>query len=204
MENDVEIMDLLNDLYENISEAIKPILDAIERLGKSLANTFLEAWEEVKYNMNFFDKNISRKRFIKLLMSVGYQRNTANKIAWKYHKEKGEYTLLDFLIENQKKEDLKNYMVRKFGDRVAMNTPIQGTAADIMKIAMVKVYNELKDGGYKSKVILQVHDELVIEAEKSEIEDVKKILVSCMEGASKLLVPLKVEVAEGENWYEAK
>ena len=62
--------------------------------------------------MNFFDKNISRKRFIKLLMSVGYQRNTANKIAWKYHKEKGEYTLLDFLIENQKKEDLKNDMVR--------------------------------------------------------------------------------------------
>lgn len=98
----------------------------------------------------------------------------------------------------------KNYMVRKFGDRVAMNTPIQGTAADIMKIAMVKVYNELKDGGYKSKVILQVHDELLIETEKSEIEDVKKILVSCMEGASKLLVPLKVEVAEGENWYEAK
>lgn len=112
MENNAEIMDLLNDLYENISEAIKPILDAIERLGKSLANTFLEAWEGVKYNMNFFDKNISRKRFIKLLMSVGYQRNTANKIAWKYHKEKGEYTLLDFLIENQKKEDLKNDMGR--------------------------------------------------------------------------------------------
>lgn len=98
----------------------------------------------------------------------------------------------------------KNYMVRKFGDRVAMNTPIQGTAADIMKIAMVKVYNELKKGGYKSKVILQVHDELLVETEKSELEDVKKILVSCMEGASKLLVPLKVEVAEGENWYEAK
>ena len=98
----------------------------------------------------------------------------------------------------------KNYMVRKFGDRVAMNTPIQGTAADIMKIAMIKVYNELKNGGYKSKVILQVHDELLVETEKSELEDVKKILVSCMEGASKLLVPLKVEVAEGENWYEAK
>lgn len=98
----------------------------------------------------------------------------------------------------------KNYMVRKFGDRVAMNTPIQGTAADIMKIAMIKVYNELKKGGYKSRVILQVHDELLVETEKSELEDVKKILVSCMEGASKLLVPLKVEVAEGENWYEAK
>lgn len=98
----------------------------------------------------------------------------------------------------------KNYMVRKFGDRVAMNTPIQGTAADIMKIAMINVYKELKNKGYKSKVILQVHDELLIETEKSELEDVKNILVTCMESASKLLVPLKVEVSEGNDWYEAK
>ncbi len=98
----------------------------------------------------------------------------------------------------------KNYMVRKFGDRVAMNTPIQGTAADIMKIAMINVYNTLKNEGYKSKLVLQVHDELLIETDKSELEDVKKILVSCMENASKLLVPLKVDVEEGNNWYEAK
>lgn len=98
----------------------------------------------------------------------------------------------------------KNFMVRKFGDRVAMNTPIQGTAADIMKIAMIQVYKELKEKGYKSKVILQVHDELLIETEKSELEEVKNILVSCMENAAELMVPLKVEVSEGNNWYEAK
>ncbi len=98
----------------------------------------------------------------------------------------------------------KNYMVRKFGDRVAMNTPIQGTAADIMKIAMINVYRELKEKGYKSKIILQVHDELLIETVISELEEVKNLLVRCMENATKLLVPLKVEVSEGNNWYEAK
>jgi DNA polymerase-1 len=73
-----------------------------------------------------------------------------------------------------------------------------------MKIAMINVYNTLKNEGYKSKLVLQVHDELLIETDKSELEDVKKILVSCMENASKLLVPLKVDVEEGNNWYEAK
>lgn len=98
----------------------------------------------------------------------------------------------------------KNFMVRKFGDRVAMNTPIQGTAADIMKIAMIKVYRELKKQGLNSKIVLQVHDELLIEVDVNEKETVKDILVSSMEGAAKLLVPLKVEVEEGNNWYEAK
>ena len=95
-------------------------------------------------------------------------------------------------------------MVRKFGERVAMNTPIQGTAADIMKIAMINVYNELKKENLKSKLVLQVHDELIIEALEEEKEKVKKILTECMENAAKLLVPLKVEVEEGQNWYDAK
>lgn len=98
----------------------------------------------------------------------------------------------------------KNYMVRKFGDRAAMNTPIQGTAADIMKIAMIKVYNELKNRNLKSKIVLQIHDELLIETLVEEKEEVKEILKSSMEGAAKLLVPLKVEVEEGKNWYQAK
>lgn len=98
----------------------------------------------------------------------------------------------------------KNYMVRKFGDRVAMNTPIQGTAADIMKIAMINVFRELKKEGLNSKVVLQVHDELLIETDISEKEKVKEILVSCMENATKLSVPLKVDVEEGYNWYDAK
>ena len=98
----------------------------------------------------------------------------------------------------------KNYMVRKFGDRVAMNTPIQGTAADIMKIAMISVYRKLNERKLKSRVVLQVHDELIIETLEEEIDEVKKILVDCMENAAKLLVPLKVEVEQGKDWYEAK
>ena len=98
----------------------------------------------------------------------------------------------------------KNYMVRQFGNRVAMNTPIQGTAADIMKIAMINVYRALNERELKSKIVLQVHDELLIETLEEEKEIVKELLISNMENAAKLLVPLKVEVEEGKNWYEAK
>ncbi len=98
----------------------------------------------------------------------------------------------------------KNYMVRKFGERAAMNTPIQGTAADIMKIAMIKVYNELKNRNLKSKIVLQIHDELIIETLLEEKEEVSKLLKECMESSAKLFVPLKVDVEEGQNWYQAK
>lgn len=97
-----------------------------------------------------------------------------------------------------------NYMVRKFGERAAMNTPIQGTAADIMKIAMIKVYNELKNRNLKSKIVLQIHDELIIETVLEEKEEVSKLLKECMESAAKLSVPLTVEVEEGNSWYQAK
>ena len=97
-----------------------------------------------------------------------------------------------------------NFMVRQFGARVAMNTPIQGTAADIMKIAMINVYKELKTRNLKSKIVLQVHDEMMIEAEMSEKEEVKDLLKTCMESAIKLKVPLIAEISEAENWYECK
>ena len=97
-----------------------------------------------------------------------------------------------------------NYMVRQFGSRVAMNTPIQGTAADIMKIAMINVYKELNKRNLKSKLILQIHDELIIEAKKDEKEEVKQILREAMENAIKLKVPLIVDMCEANNWYEAK
>ena len=97
-----------------------------------------------------------------------------------------------------------NYMVRQFGERAAMNTPVQGTAADIMKIAMIKVYNELKKRNLKSKIVLQVHDEMMVEAPKDEVEQVKKLIQESMETAVKLEVPLLVEVSEAENWYECK
>ena len=97
-----------------------------------------------------------------------------------------------------------NYMVRQFGGRVAMNTPIQGTAADIMKIAMINVYNKLKENNLKSKLIVQVHDEILVETLESEKEQVKQIVKEEMEHVIKLKVPLLAEVEEGYNWYEAK
>ena len=97
-----------------------------------------------------------------------------------------------------------NYMVRQFGSRVAMNTPIQGTAADIMKIAMINVYKELKTRNLKSKIVLQVHDEMMIEADITEKEEVKEIMKNCMENAIRLKVPLIADISEAENWYECK
>ena len=97
-----------------------------------------------------------------------------------------------------------NYLVRQFGSRAAMNTPIQGTAADIMKIAMINVYNRLKEEKLDAKLVLQVHDELIIECKIEVKEEVKKILQEEMESAMKLRIPLKVEVSEASNWYEAK
>ena len=97
-----------------------------------------------------------------------------------------------------------NYMVRKFGDRVAMNAPIQGTAADIMKIAMLHVYRELKHRNLQSKIVLQIHDELIIEALESEKEEVSEILRKCMENAAELSVQLEVDLQEGKSWYQTK
>lgn len=97
-----------------------------------------------------------------------------------------------------------NYMVRQFGNRIAMNTPIQGTAADIMKIAMINVDNTLKNENINGKIILQVHDELLLEVDNKDKEKAKRILKECMENAMKLLVPLEVEISEGNSWYELK
>lgn len=97
-----------------------------------------------------------------------------------------------------------NFMQRSFGERVAMNAPIQGTAADIIKIAMIHVNEELKKRNLKSRMILQVHDELLVEADERELEEVQQILQDKMEHAAELLVPLSVDMHTGKNWYEAK
>ena len=97
-----------------------------------------------------------------------------------------------------------NPNMRKFGERVALNTPIQGTAADIIKLAMVRVDQRLIREGLKSRLILQVHDELIVEAHKDEVDEVKKILKEEMQGAMTLKVPLTVDMSEGRSWYDAK
>ena len=97
-----------------------------------------------------------------------------------------------------------NYLIRNMGKRMAFNTPIQGSASDIIKKAMVEIYQKLNDGNYKSKLIIQVHDELVLLVKKDEFESVKKIVMDTMVNAFKLDVPLKVDENYGSNWYDLK
>ena len=97
-----------------------------------------------------------------------------------------------------------NFMVRQMGERMALNTPIQGTSADIMKMAMIKVSNEFKENKLSSKIILQVHDEIIVDVVESEKELVSKIVKDCMENVYALKVPLVAELNYGENWYDAK
>ena len=98
----------------------------------------------------------------------------------------------------------KNFLIRSSGERMALNTPIQGTAADILKKAMVEIYQEFNKRGLKSKMLIQVHDELVFNVLKSELEEVKEIVQDIMENTFQLSVPLKVDIQVGNNWYEAK
>lgn len=119
-------------------------------------------------------------------------------------KEKG-YSLTTFLRRRPIPElKASQFMQREFGKRVAMNAPIQGTAADIMKIAMINVRDALKKNGLSSEILIQVHDELLLEIKNDEKDEVVKILQSEMENAYKLSVPLSVDLNTGENWYEAK
>ena len=96
------------------------------------------------------------------------------------------------------------YQTRSFGERVAMNAPIQGTAADIIKLAMIKTHEELREGGFKARLILQVHDELIVDSPLEEAEEVSELLRRCMEGVAELAVPLRADVSTGNSWYDAK
>ncbi len=97
-----------------------------------------------------------------------------------------------------------NFNVRSFGERCAMNSPIQGTAADIIKLAMIAVDEKIRAEKLKSKLILQVHDELIIEAPEEEVEYVRALLRNCMENVMTLKVPLRVDISTGGNWCECK
>lgn len=97
-----------------------------------------------------------------------------------------------------------NFMQRSFGERVAMNSPIQGTAADIIKIAMIRVWKALKEQNLRSRLLLQVHDELLVETAEAEKEQVSAILEKEMKNAASLAVSLEIDMHTGSNWYEAK
>lgn len=97
-----------------------------------------------------------------------------------------------------------NFMQRSFGERVAMNSPIQGTAADIIKIAMIRVDQRLRREGLRSRIVLQVHDELLVETWKEELEQVQSILATEMKRAAQLQVELEIDMKTGNSWFETK
>ena len=103
-------------------------------------------------------------------------------------------------------EEIKNtnHLIRSMGDRMALNTPIQGTSADILKMAMIKIHSLLKNGNYKSKMLLQVHDELIFDVRENELETIKELVRDTMENIYELSVPLKVGIDYGKDWYDAK
>lgn len=119
-------------------------------------------------------------------------------------KEKGYVTTMFGRKRPVPELSSSNFMQRAFGERIAMNSPIQGTAADIMKIAMIAVYRKLKEKNLKSKLILQIHDELVVETAGDEVDVVREIVTECMKNAASLAVSLEVDLHTGSNWYEAK
>lgn len=146
--------------------------------------------EAKQYIDNYFERYIGVKEYLEEAIKIG--------------KENGLVTTLMNRIRFIPEINSTNRNVKMFGERLAMNTPIQGTAADIIKIAMVQVYKRLKDEKLKSKLLLQVHDELVLEVNKNELEYVKDLVKNEMENAMDLCVPLTVDVKWGENWYESK
>ncbi|MHC1723651.1 MAG: DNA polymerase I [Aminipila sp.] len=119
-------------------------------------------------------------------------------------KEKGYATTIMGRKRAIPEINASNYMVRQLGERLAMNSPIQGSAADIIKLAMIKVYRELNKKNAKSRLILQVHDELIIETAEEEAKDIQILLRDCMESAMELKIKLAVELNQGDNWYDLK
>ena len=119
-------------------------------------------------------------------------------------KEKGYVTTMFGRRRNMPELKSQNFMIRQFGSRAALNMPIQGTAADIMKLAMIEVQKQIEDRKLKTKLVLQIHDELLLEVPKEEEEEVKKMLKTSMEQVTTLSVPLVAEVSVASDWYGCK
>ena len=145
--------------------------------AKAFIDHYLETFPGIKNYMNSVIKDANEKGYVKTLF--GRKR----------------------VIEELKNT---NYMIKSSGERIALNTPIQGTAADILKKAMIEIYQELNKRNLKTKIIIQVHDELVFDMVEKEKDEVIKLVTDVMENTYKLEVPLKVDINYGNNWYEAK
>lgn len=156
-------------------------------LAKNIGSTRKEAKE---YINSYLEKFPDVKRYMSVIVE--------------FARQKGYVTTLYGRRRYLSDINSRNFALRSFSERTALNTPIQGTAADIIKIAMIAVRDELKKRNLRSKLILQIHDELIIDTKKDELQEVTSILREKMENAAQLKVPLIVDIGYGENWYETK
>lgn len=164
-------------IYGISSFGLSENLDIPVLESKEFIDNYLETYPEIKKYMT---------DIVKSAYDTGYVKTLLGRKRW---------------IEELKN---KNYIIRQQGERIALNTPIQGTNADIIKKAMIEIHKHFKEKGLKSKMILQVHDELVFDVYKDELDLVKKVVRDIMENTYELKVPIKVDIEVGENWYQAK
>ncbi len=147
------------------------------KVAKEYIDEYLKKYNGIKEYMDYIDKEAKEKGYVTTMF--GRRRNIPE-------------------LKSQ------NFMVRQFGSRAALNMPIQGTAADIMKLAMIEVDNQIEKRGLKTRILLQIHDELLLEVPKEEEEEVKKMLKESMEQVVTLSVPLIAEVSTATDWYGCK
>jgi len=182
--------DEVTDLQRRNAKAVNfGIVYGISSFGLS-QDLSISRKEAAQYIENYFQTYPGIKKFLDNAVASG--------------KEKGYVTTIFGRRRPVPELSSGNFMQRSFGERVAMNSPIQGSAADIMKIAMIGVHKRMQEEELKSRLVLQVHDELLIEAHESEVEKVKEILAHEMVHAVELSVPLDVDMQVGKSWYEAK
>ena len=152
-------------------------LNISSKQAQAYINRYFETYSSVKTYMNGNVSNATNSGYVETLLG---RRRVINELR------------------------ASNYNVRSFGERAAMNMPLQGSSADIIKLAMIHVDKKLKEGNFKAKLVLQVHDELVIDCPLDEAEEVSKLLKDEMENAVSLSVPMTVEVGIGKSWFETK
>ena len=183
-------MDEVTDLQRRNAKAVNfGIVYGISSFGLS-QDLSISRKEAAQYIDKYFETYPGVKTYLDKLVSVG--------------KEQGYVTTLFGRKRPIPELSSSNFMQRSFGERVAMNSPLQGTAADIMKIAMIRVFERMERENLKSRMILQVHDEILIEAAKEEEDIIKNILEEEMKGAADLAVTLETDIHSGTDWYEAK
>jgi DNA polymerase-1 len=156
-------------------------------LARNIGITRREAGEYIR---RYLDRYAGVRDYMDTAVKLGKERGYAQTLL-------GRRRRLDELNSS-------NYNVRSFGERVAMNMPIQGSAADIIKLAMVRAHQMLKDGGFKTKLILQIHDELIFDAPEDEAGRVMDLVHACMESVMQLRVKLEADVHDGHSWYDTK